>query len=503
MTQLSKEAFIAKVQSYLPIGVVGGTNATKLIELFEDIKDSFYNNTNDISKLGLKQYDPTFNYAGGMGCFYGLKLLKSKEATTGTFDPLKWDEIFLSPSHSKVLFVDSATGNDGTAVIGSPVFKYATAAAAITAAENGSVIVFGDGIYNIVGNCYKPDIHFVLSSPYTRIDINTCNLVANGNFTISGLGRVKFNVPISTDAAWTGKIKVDCHARTLVEGFLNSQSATHSSCYCKVNVTTLQSTAEYVNLISNGNLEFQDYAGIIEHSTANGGYYKITPDDGEAMSTRNYIIDIAGGDMRPENQGIISLRTVTFPTNIVANINGKLIGADPAETHAVVTALQTSSSQVNVYLNGTLEISGSRVVYTDDGSGTTEINVFDNLDIKHTGSDILYKLPKGLLTIRNNKETTSDASSALIKQNIGKIYFDGCTINHNISDAITTAKLVDISESDKVTFRAAVLRTASASKALNSTTGADLNVKVYASTLIKGSNSHIVNTIAGTNFISE
>lgn len=62
-------------------------------DMLTDIIDSMFGLYDNINLLGMKEYDPTFNYQPTMGCFYGEKIYKAKVATTGTFNINDWQHI--------------------------------------------------------------------------------------------------------------------------------------------------------------------------------------------------------------------------------------------------------------------------------------------------------------------------------------------------------------------------------------------------------------------------
>lgn len=62
-------------------------------DMLTDIIDSMFGLYDNISLLGMKEYDPTFSYEPTMGCFYGEKVYKAKVTTTGTFNINDWQHI--------------------------------------------------------------------------------------------------------------------------------------------------------------------------------------------------------------------------------------------------------------------------------------------------------------------------------------------------------------------------------------------------------------------------
>lgn len=57
-----------------------------------DIVDSYTNAISDGNLVGLKPYDPTKTYLAGTTCLYNNNIFLCTATTTGTFDPLKWDQ---------------------------------------------------------------------------------------------------------------------------------------------------------------------------------------------------------------------------------------------------------------------------------------------------------------------------------------------------------------------------------------------------------------------------
>lgn len=66
---------------------------TQMNVILNDIIDSMFGLLNNVSMLGMKDHDPTFNYESTMGVFNEAAVFRSLIAQQGTFDPDTWQRI--------------------------------------------------------------------------------------------------------------------------------------------------------------------------------------------------------------------------------------------------------------------------------------------------------------------------------------------------------------------------------------------------------------------------